>query len=155
MWNYYLEKEKVTLEVLSLHIKDNQTFEAELLGSSFSNSEVILEYDREITSLEEEEVSGYVTQHLSAEIVSKGKYIKRKHLPSGKIECEEHYLTKDTDGNYITLISKKEYKYASSEELLGFTLERFDKLGQPYERTNYRIYSDPVTRELIIEEDSV
>ena len=155
MWKYYFEKDKVTLEVLSLYIKDHQTFDANINEISFKDKEVVIDYNRELSSLEEVEISGYVNQHISVEIVTKGKYIKHKYRLDGKIESENKYLNKNLDGELITLLSKKSYIYNDLEELTGFTIEKYDLLEQPYERTLYSVYSDPLTGEMIIMEDLI
>ena len=189
MWDYYFNKDMVTLEVLHLEIIDNQTFDAGFLNLEFQEGHLRTAYelfpfeedvcslvcgcasgcasgcvsgyvsgyvkatfDRELSSLEEEEISGYVIDHISADIKTKSKYKVKKYTSKGKLEKTMYYFEKDGD-YYKTKIREVRYVYNSSGEAINLIDEAYDLLGKPSRRKRYTIYSDPITGEAMLEEE--
>lgn len=151
MWDYYVDREKVTLEVLQYSIKDNQTFDAELTGVGYNDGQVTISYDRELSSLEEDEVSGYVRDHVSYGIKVRGQYKVDTHRPDGSILKVSHYLNKEGDF-YNTLIKETVYYY-EDDQAIYFIEEGYDLNGNVYLRKKYSIFSDPITGQLMVEEE--
>jgi len=153
MWSYYFDRDLVTLEVLKISIEDAISFDAELLELGFNEDQVHAVFDRELTSLEEDEVSGYVMSHTAAGIVTKGKFQVKSYNSHSDIEKISFFANLEGEDNYNTKFKEITYYYNSSNQATYFIEEKFDLLEQVYRRQKYNIYSDPVTGKVMIEEE--
>jgi len=141
-WKHYIDKADIPdMEVLTYHILDHKTFDANLLNISYNNGEVVLHFDRELSSIEQAEVTGYVSEHVSTGYTTKEKFFIDTHREDGRLEKKEFYAEKDGD-DYKKMCRIITYYYNDSDIMTHYVEEKVDFLGRVYRRKKRNLFSD-------------
>jgi len=142
------------LEVIKYEIKDNKSFDAEIQVISLNHGELGISFDRALTSLEDEEVSGYVSGHVVEDFYTYSDYKVEEYSNSGRIQKITYYYEKIGEA-YSGKVREEVYTYANGNHLSHYIEEKYDMGGNVYARVKYSVFSDPVTNQVMVEEEYV
>jgi len=151
MGKYNFNKSKTSIETLSETISNSKTFDATVEFMTHQAGNLEISFDRILTSLEHDEVSGYVNDHIQSQTYSEnqGRYLIETFESSGKISKREYYLEKSGDA-YLTLIKDISFIY-KKKKLIKYIEKLYDSLGNSWSTKTYSVYSDPSTGKTMLE----
>jgi len=142
------------LEVIKYKIKDNKTFDAEVDTLTLHQGEMEILFDRPLTSLEEEEASGFVSGHVVEDFYTHGHFKVEEYSNNGRLQKVTVYHEKEEE-TYSGKVSEAIYYYPTGNNFSHYIEEKYDVAGNVYERIKYSVFSDTVSKQVMVEEEHV